>query len=60
MTDPSKLKHEGVGFLNDELIHSDEGIYLLHDFRFDDDAVAYRVGIICNKTLSLRFSKQAF
>ena len=48
LTDHSKLKDEGIGFLNDELMHSNEEFYLLYDFRFDDNTVAYRVGMMCN------------
>lgn len=46
--DYSKLENEGLGFIKDELIRSDDGFYLLYDFRIDDSEVNYRSGMMCN------------
>lgn len=46
--DHSNFKNEGLGFIKDELIRSDDGFYLLYDFRRSDGTVNYRVGMMCN------------
>lgn len=46
--DYSKLKNEGLGFIKNKLIRSDDGFYLLYDFRRSDGTVNYRAGMMCN------------
>lgn len=46
--DYSEFEKDGLGFIKEELVRSDDGFYLLYAFEIDDSEVNYRFGMLCN------------
>lgn len=46
--DYSEFEKEGLGFIKEDLVRSDEGFYLLYDFEIDNSEMNDRFGMMCN------------